>query len=123
MKRLIVFVALACMAAFVLPAAAQPGGLVVTLNSATFYPGGDDQPIPLVVPAGTDLLYSNLDTISAHTITAKQKKANGKPLFDSGVVDSSTVEPVTVAGVPALEPGSYPFECIIHHTPGTLTIR
>lgn len=121
MRRVIVPALLvAAIAAGSVPASATAGGFVVTINSSGYQPGDRGALVStLQVPAGSELLYVNLDPLPAgsHTITSVAKKPNSTlRLFDTGTVEFG--EQVSVPTIPTLAPGTYDFFCSAH--PGML---
>jgi plastocyanin len=88
----------------------------------TIYAGPPAQFVnPSVTIAQGELLqFTNLDSL-VHDVTAKQKGANGKPLFASDQIGGGRTAPVT--GAQTLTAGSYEFICSIHpNMVGTLTV-
>src|SRR4051812_49438240 len=73
-----------------------------------------------VEPQGTPLTFYNLDQL-AHTVTAVDRGADGRPLFNGNALPSSTS---TIAGVDKLRAGSYTFFCGFHpNMSGTLIVQ
>lgn len=117
MRRLVASsLLLAAAAASSVPAQADPGGIVVSVNSATYYPGGDGRPDPNVVLQGTELQFLQLDPTTTHSVT----RYDGEPFdldfgdpgfFDSGQQTFGSVVEVDTASLPA---GTYRFFCTIH---------
>jgi FtsP/CotA-like multicopper oxidase with cupredoxin domain/plastocyanin len=107
-------------AAVVHPAAAAPGdvGGVVVVG-----PGGATLGYATRVtasPQGTPVTFYNADQL-AHTVTAVDRDADGRPLFDSSTLPGSTI---TVAGADRLRAGSYSFFCSFHpNMTGTLVVQ
>ena len=62
------------------------------------------QPDPVVVPAGTTVVWSNLDPV-VHTVTAYDGS------FDSGEFADATTFSLTFTA-----PGTYPYYCVPHPT-------
>lgn len=127
MRRIVTLLLLVLAVAAAVPAGAVVDPIVITRDSATYYPGGTDHPIPLVVQAGDTLQYQNLDVFVAHNVWAVEVTEDGAPLFASSTMAQWNVSrgwaPVEVAGVDALAPGSYEFYCFIHPLMrGVLTI-
>ncbi|MDX6197869.1 MAG: hypothetical protein QOJ79_1020 [Actinomycetota bacterium] len=73
-----------------------------------------------VEPQGTPLTFYNLDEL-AHTVTAVDRGADGRPLFNGNALPESTS---TIAGVDKLRAGSYTFFCGFHpNMSGTLIVE
>lgn len=73
-----------------------------------------------VEPQGTPLTFYNLDQL-AHTVTAVDRDADGRPLFSGNALPGSTS---TIAGVERLRAGSYTFFCSFHpNMSGTLVVQ
>jgi FtsP/CotA-like multicopper oxidase with cupredoxin domain len=73
-----------------------------------------------VEPQGTPLTFYNLDQL-AHTVTAVDRDADGRPLFNGNALPSSTS---VIAGVDHLRAGSYAFFCSFHpNMTGTLLVQ
>ncbi len=73
-----------------------------------------------VEPQGTPLTFYNLDQL-AHTVTAVDRDAEGKPLFSGNALPGSIS---TVKGVDRLRAGSYDFFCSFHpNMSGTLLVQ
>lgn len=98
------------------PAAATrvPGQSALTAVAFTFVPGDNDTPsTPVRVVAGSGLLFTNLDVLAPHTVTALASDASGAPLFTSG--DPTPAGATSrVIGVASLAPGTYAFYCRVH---------
>lgn len=78
-----------------------------------YVPGDVREPeVPLEMIAGGMLVYSNLDPVDWHTITAYDLDENGDPLFESELLGQGQSE--IIEGVDALPPGDYGFHCRIH---------
>ncbi|MCU1587082.1 MAG: Multicopper oxidase [Frankiales bacterium] len=82
------------------------GSIVVALGGAT---AGYVTKVA-VEPQGTPLTFYNLDQL-AHTVTAVDRDADGRPLFSGNALPSSTS---TIAGVDRLRAGTYAFFCSFH---------
>lgn len=63
-----------------------------------------------VEPQGTPLTFYNLDQL-AHTVTAVERDAEGRPLFSGNALPGSTS---TITGVDRLRAGTYHFFCSFH---------
>jgi spore coat protein A len=103
-----------------LPAVAEPGdvggSIVAGLGGATL---GYTTKVA-VEPQGTPLTFYNLDQL-AHTVTAVERDADGRPLFNGNALPASTS---TVAGVDKLRAGTYHFFCSFHpNMSGTLLVQ
>ena len=73
-----------------------------------------------VEPQGTPLTFYNLDQL-AHTVTAVDRDADGRPLFNGNALPGATS---TIAGVDKLRAGSYTFFCSFHpNMSGTLLVQ
>ncbi|MGB8649221.1 MAG: multicopper oxidase domain-containing protein [Mycobacteriales bacterium] len=73
-----------------------------------------------VEPQGAPLTFYNLDQL-AHTVTAVDRDADGRPLFNGNALPGSTS---VVAGVDKLRAGSYTFFCSFHpNMSGTLVVQ
>ena len=73
-----------------------------------------------VEPQGTPLTFYNLDQL-AHTVTAVDRDADGRPLFNGNALPGTTS---TVLGVDKLRAGSYRFFCSFHpNMSGTLVVE
>ncbi len=73
-----------------------------------------------VEPQGTPLTFYNLDQL-AHTVTAVDRDADGRPLFNGSALPGTTS---TIAGVDRLRAGSYAFFCSFHpNMSGTLVVQ
>lgn len=78
-----------------------------------YVPGEAMVPGPgIVVPAGSGLVYWNLNTFTSHTITSVANTDTGAPLFDSG--DVRGMQRGQVRGVASLAPATYAFYCTQH---------
>jgi plastocyanin len=94
MKRLLAFTALALVALF--SASAQGGATkTVSIHDFAFHPG------TLTVPKGSQVTFSNTDTI-AHTAT------------DKGVFDSGRIKPGHSFTVRFKQKGTFSYHCKIH---------
>ena len=110
--RLRLLAAVALCASFVVPVGAtaapgDPGGSIVA------GPGGATLGYTskvAVEPQGMPLTFYNLDQL-AHTVTAVERDADGKPLFSGNALPGSTS---TIAGVDKLRAGTYHFFCSFH---------
>jgi spore coat protein A len=118
--RLLVVLALA--ASFLVPAGAgaAPGEVG---GSISVGPGGATLGYATKVaiePQGTPLTFYNLDEL-AHTVTAVDRDADGRPLFNGNSLPGS---PSTIVGVDKLRAGSYAFFCSFHpNMSGTLVVQ
>lgn len=117
MRRIIVVVAVAVIAAMSLPARAA-------VNTVVAGPGGFiagyATPRLVVVKAAGDALFVNGD-FASHDVVSRAKNGN-VPKFQSDLInfgDSATIE-----GTSQLPPGDYLFYCTIHPDAmeGTLTV-
>jgi plastocyanin len=86
----------------------------LTAVAFTFVPGDDDTPsMPVRVVTGSNLLFSNLDVLAPHTVTAVATDAGGAPLFTTAdPTPAGATSPVV--GVASLAPGVYQFFCRVH---------
>jgi len=94
---------------------AQAGSLIIAGPGATStgFP-------PAVMPKGASLGFLNLDN-AGHDVVAKDRGADGKPLFRSATAAIGGQTPV--AGAEELEGGQYAFFCSIHPSmTGTLAV-
>jgi plastocyanin len=74
----------------------------------------------VAIDQGEPLTFLNLDALS-HDVTARDKGADGGPLFSTPLI--GTGREVPVAGAESLGPGSYGFYCTVHpNMEGTLTV-
>jgi plastocyanin len=74
------------------------------------------------IAQGEQLTFVNND-VATHSVTADGLGADGRPLFDTGLVSGAGASRV-VAGAQALVAGSYAFHCTLHASmTGTLTVR
>lgn len=119
--------ALLCLAALVAVAALGPrssGALVegqVVAASTAYYPGDDAiSPVVggqartlLILPQGSELTFTNLDSVNSHSLTSDTYDETGPYgyLFDSGPTLVNFRVSTVVEGVSALAPGLYPFHC------------
>ena len=88
-----------------LPASAQTGGVEGAMSTDGYLVKS------VTMPQGSDLLFVNLDLLSAHAIVS-DAQVNGEAIFDSGDVQPRTTKTMTdVAGLPA---GEYGYYCIVH---------
>ena len=65
-----------------------------------------------VTTAGAAVTFVNLDPTAPHDVTAEDRGADGKPLFESSPVTAG--QSATVRGTERLAAGSYGFLCSIH---------
>ena len=73
-----------------------------------------------VEPQGTPLTFYNLDQL-AHTVTAVDRDADGRPLFSGNALPETTS---TIAGVDHLRAGTYAFFCSFHpNMSGSLVVQ
>jgi FtsP/CotA-like multicopper oxidase with cupredoxin domain/plastocyanin len=104
----------------VVPAVAQPGDVGGSIVAG---PGGATLGFATKVavePQGTPLTFYNLDEL-AHTVTAVERDADGRPLFNGNALPESTS---TIAGVDKLRAGTYHFFCSFHpNMSGTLEVQ
>jgi FtsP/CotA-like multicopper oxidase with cupredoxin domain/plastocyanin len=118
--RLLLAAVLLGAAVLVHPAGAAPGdvggSIVVAAGGATL---GYTTKVA-VEPQGTPLTFYDLDQL-AHTVTAVDRDADGKPLFNGGALPGSTT---VIEGVDKLRAGSYSFFCSFHpNMTGTLVVQ
>lgn len=75
----------------------------------------------VTIDPGEAITFQNADVV-AHDVTSEQRRADGKRLFASEILDGG--ESGSVAGVPDLEPGRYAFFCSLHEAQmkGTVTV-
>ena len=95
---------------------------IATVGSR-YVPGDDStKPITLVIVQGSDVTYTNLDPVAAHSVTADQvDPLTNLPLFDSSPL--SFRGSALVRGTAALSPGTYGFHCAVHQIMhGSLTV-
>lgn len=116
MRRIAVSVTLVgLMAVSPLPAVSLPPAPVSNVASILYQwvPGDVREPeVPLEVVGGGTLVYSNLDPVDWHTITAYDLDENGDPLFESDLLGQGQSE--IIDGVEDLPLGDYRFHCRIH---------
>jgi len=68
-------------------------------------------PPNLTLVAGDTLTHTNLDVLE-HNVVSEDQGPDGSPLFESAIIGAGDSAPVE--GVEQLEPGVYPFTCVIH---------
>jgi outer membrane protein assembly factor BamB/type 1 glutamine amidotransferase/plastocyanin len=101
------------------PLPAVPAGVpIVTVPGAE---GLGYTPSTVLVPQGFGATYANFDPVP-HDVVARERGADGQPLFRSELIGLGAVTPVT--GVEGLSPGSYEFYCSLHPAMiGTLQVE
>jgi plastocyanin len=115
-KRARLLVAAAALASLAAPshATSVPASFVVVTEYYSFVPGDTARPtIDLTITRGSSLTLVNIDPVGGlHSMTAEALKPDGKPLFDSAVIDNPGQ--TAVHGVESLAPGTYRFHCSVH---------
>jgi len=114
-RSIIVALLAAALGLAVVPASSQPGGVVVSPNSATYYPGGQGRSDPLIIQEGDELRYVQADVTITHSITSYRDEPYDIGPGDPGFFDSGQVRwGAYVVDTTELAVGSYPFFCTIH---------
>jgi plastocyanin len=109
---------------------AAPVALAVLLLAAA--PAGADERIraetrdryanpDVTIAPGGRVTFFNGDLVDDHGVTSVAQGANGRPLFDSGVIGPGSE--AVVEGVQFLAPGRYDYLCTVHSfRTGTITV-
>jgi FtsP/CotA-like multicopper oxidase with cupredoxin domain len=117
-SRVLLAVAVLAITALPLRGTAAPAGAVIVAG-----PGGATLGYVskvAVEPQGTPMTFVNADQL-AHTVTAVDRDADGRPLFSGNALPGTTS---IVAGVDTLRAGSYAFFCSFHpNMAGTLVVQ
>jgi plastocyanin len=75
----------------------------------------------ITIDQGERVTFFNGDVLDEHSVTATTAGSDGRPLFDSGVIQPGAELPVV--GVQSLTAGTYEFFCTVHHfMRGTITV-
>src|SRR5205823_155887 len=75
----------------------------------------------VTIDQGERVTFFNGDVLDEHSVTATTAGPDGRPLFDSGVIQPGAEVPVV--GVQSLTAGTYEFFCTVHHfMRGTITV-